>query len=113
MLALSVRQPWAWAIVAGHKNIENRSWSTTHRGPLLIHAGQTMSNEDLERIEEYADALGFKAPRPDALLRGGIIGAVDVVDVVKAHASPWFKGPEGWILQNARRLPFRPLQGQQ
>ena len=37
---LSVRQPWAWLIVAGLKDIENRTWKTDYRGRLLIHAGK-------------------------------------------------------------------------
>lgn len=36
--ALSVRQPWAWAIALGGKHVENRHWSTRHRGLLAIHA---------------------------------------------------------------------------
>jgi len=35
---LSICQPWAHAIVFMTKRIENRSWSTPYRGPLLIHA---------------------------------------------------------------------------
>ena len=35
---LVVRQPWAWLIVNGYKDIENRSWRTRYRGALLIHA---------------------------------------------------------------------------
>ena len=40
MKALSIRQPWASLIVAGIKDIENRSWVTNYRGKLLIHAAQ-------------------------------------------------------------------------
>jgi hypothetical protein len=40
MKILSVRQPWAALIVSGHKDIENRTWSTRYRGPVLIHASQ-------------------------------------------------------------------------
>jgi hypothetical protein len=36
--ALCVRQPWADLIVAGVKDVENRTWSTRHRGPLVIVA---------------------------------------------------------------------------
>jgi hypothetical protein len=36
--AISVRQPWAWAIARGHKTLSNQSVSTVYRGPLLIHA---------------------------------------------------------------------------
>ncbi len=42
MRALTIRQPWAWAITCGLKRVENRTWSTNYRGPLLIHAGKTV-----------------------------------------------------------------------
>ena len=38
--ALSIQQPWAWLIVNGHKDIENRDWRTNFRGPVAIHAGK-------------------------------------------------------------------------
>jgi ASCH domain len=42
MRALTIKQPWAWAIAEGFKPVENRTWRTTYRGgPLLIHAGKT------------------------------------------------------------------------
>ena len=37
MKAISIRQPWAWLIVHGYQDVENRTWSTKHRGPILIH----------------------------------------------------------------------------
>ncbi len=40
MLALSIRQPWAYLIASGIKTIENRSWPTKHRGPFIIHASK-------------------------------------------------------------------------
>jgi len=38
MKTLSIRQPFASLICRGIKTIENRSWDTTYRGKLLIHA---------------------------------------------------------------------------
>ena len=38
--ALSVRQPWAWALLYGGKTIENRTWPTRHRGRIWIHASE-------------------------------------------------------------------------
>ena len=38
--------------------------------------------------------------------RGGIVGVVHVVDCITAHSSPWFTGPWGWVLRDARPLPF-------
>jgi hypothetical protein len=38
--ALTIRPPWAWAVIYRGKDVENRRWRTTYRGPLLIHAGK-------------------------------------------------------------------------
>lgn len=41
MKVLTVKQPWAFLIVKGLKDVENRSWFTNYEGPLLIHASKT------------------------------------------------------------------------
>jgi hypothetical protein len=46
------------------------------------------------------------------LLRGGIIGSVNVVDCVRRSKSPWFVGPNGFVLRDPKPLPFVPLKGQ-
>jgi hypothetical protein len=92
MKTLSIQQPWAWAIIAGHKKVENRTWSTSYRGPLLIHAGQKLSIVNYDRLMDYAVAFGFTVPDPHDLVRGGIIGRVTLVDVVDDSEDPWFLG---------------------
>ena len=42
---LSIRQPHAWAIIMGAKDIENRSWKSNYCGRLYIHAGMSERNE--------------------------------------------------------------------
>jgi hypothetical protein len=107
MKALSIRQPWASLIVAGHKDVENRTWSTRYRGPLLIHAPQSFASITADEIERrFGIRLHF-----DQLPRGGIVGAVELVDVVTQSTSPWFEGPLGFVLRDARALPFRTLPG--
>jgi ASCH domain len=107
MKALSTRQPWAHLIVNGIKRIENRSWRTNYRGPMLIHAGIRWYDEPLEEIEErHAVTI------PRDLSLGGIVGAVDLVDVVERADDPFFCGPFGWVLANARPVRFRPMSGQ-
>lgn len=102
---LSVRQPWAWAIVKGHKRIENRAWPTKHRGPLLIHAAKTYSDRSLAR---FAD-LGFElAP---GLIQGAIIGSVTLTDCVRPcvarqnpELAPWVEDDDdawAFLLENA------------
>jgi hypothetical protein len=107
--ALSVRQPWAHLIVHGLKDIENRGWGTSHRGPLLIHAAQKFDVEAWRWIRSaYPDV-----PLPDrnSFELGGIIGRVNVVDVVRSSDSRWFFGPVGLVLQDAEVLPFVPGPG--
>lgn len=107
--ALSVRQPYAWLIVRGLKPIENRTWSTTYRGPLIIHASSKMHEHGIEEIERR---YGVKIDRNHMHL-GGIVGRVDLVDVVTAHSSAWFHGPFGWVCESPAPLPFRAASGKQ
>lgn len=105
MKALSIRQPWAWAILHAGKRIENRSRADgrapdlcRYIGPLLIHASKGCG------LAEYADAaiwmhqqhlatpIGWRldkqhsdTPKLQALStlpRGGIVGACTVVGYV-------------------------------
>jgi hypothetical protein len=100
MKALSIRQPWAWLIVNGHKPVENRSWPTKYTGKLLIHAGQRFEQKGVE----VAKRLGITLP--EHFDQGGIVGWVDVTGCVTQLDSPWFVGPYGFTLANAEVLPF-------
>lgn len=110
--ALSVRQPWAWLIVNGYKDVENRSWATKHRGPLLIHAGSSKANLGDETLQDYERQYGVKLPSPDRYELGGVVGLVDVVDCKLRSNSKWHaRDQTGWILANPRRLSFRACKG--
>ena len=106
MKALSVRQPFAWAIIYGGKDVENRSWATRYRGPVLVHAGMRWHDVTPAIL---ARRMGIRIP--DDLPRGGIVGLVEIVGCVEASASPWFQGPYGFVLAHPRSLPFRALPG--
>lgn len=112
MKALSIRQPWAFLVVHGPKDIENRNWQTRFRGRFLIHAAKGMTRDEYTYTERWCmDEFGLLLPRPEALQRGGIIGAADVVDCVNQSSSRWFSGPFGLQLSNVVPLPFRPFKG--
>lgn len=100
--ALTVRQPWAWAIVHGGKDVENRTWPTSYRGRLLIHAGQALEAEARAAVETRT---GRSVPAPDALVRGAVIGTVELVDCVQGFDSVWAE-PEHWhwVLRRPRAL---------
>ena len=120
-LALSIRQPWASLILFAGKDIENRNWSTTTRGPILIHAAKGMTKREYIEAMAFAqfatctlDPCRLDYLHPDNLPRGGIIGSVILADCARrgGAVSPWFQGPYGFVLRNPKPLDFIPLKGQ-
>ena len=108
MLVLSIRQPWAWLIVQGYKDVENRTWRTAFRGEFLVHAGYVFDEKGYDWVVKE---IGLVLPEKDTFDRGGIIGAVEIVDCVRNYSSPWFTGPYGFVLRKPRPLPFVPMRG--
>lgn len=106
MLALSIRQPWAWMILHAGKDIENRTWSTKVRGRVLIHAAKGCTRDEFDAAIRFAHgAVGLAQEADDkpglhdcdfqTLNRGGIVGSVEIVDCVQQTDSPWFMGSYG------------------
>lgn len=125
VLALSVRRWWAWSIFelpdALWKCVENRDWFTEYRGPVLIHSSKTGTN--IEYNEAVFSILGethelgrnelIRIPTKSEMPSGGIVGAVDIVDVIKGHA-PWRnRANYGFVLANRRKCQFVPCRGQE
>lgn len=109
MKALSIMQPWAWLIVNGHKSVENRTWNTGYRGPLLIHAGKKLDREGWHWVRQTFPNLRL----PERFDMGGIVGRALLERVVtELPGDPWFFGPYGFLLRNVIPLPFRPCKGQ-
>lgn len=120
--AISIRQPWAWAIVNAGKDIENRNWSTKFRGPVCIHAAKGMTNREWDEAMDFIDkafpvplASQFgrrrSASGSDDAKRGGIIGVANLVDCVTSSESPWFFGPFGFVLRDVQPINFLPVKG--
>lgn len=115
VMCLSIRQPWAWLIVQGHKPVENRTWGTSFRGLILIHAGKGMTRDEYNDARDFLNDMRLptiKLPALDELERGGIVGTARLVNCVYHHDSPWFGGPVGWVLEDAKPVPFVPCVGQ-
>lgn len=123
MKAISIRQPWAWAILNAGKDIENREWGARYPAlrearylcgrRIALHASLGMTRR------EYAEGLfAINQIRPDLVVPlqavmpiGGIVGTALLVDVVRVHPSPWFFGSIGLVLAEARPVPFWPIKG--
>ena len=101
MKALSIKQPWVWAILHAGKDIENRSWPTNFRGRVVIHAGK---NADPDGYKFLAD-LGIEVPVN--LPTGAFLGEVEITNclpVGTGYANQdqncWAFGPYCFVLAN-------------
>lgn len=114
MIALSIRQPWAWLILNAGKDVENRQWPTRFRGRFLIHASKGMTRDEYENGAMTLEEIDSRIVLPPfaALERGGIVGSATLTDCVTKSSSPWFFGDYGFELRDVIPLPFRPYKGQ-
>lgn len=119
MKALSLSQPWATLVVLGAKRYETRSWRTSHRGPLVVHASS--------RFPEELRALCQREPFRRILRQAGIgswfdlplgalLGTVEVSNCQAVEALPALDGMQralgdyrngrwAWLLENAQSWP--------
>lgn len=99
------------------KDIENRSWRRPNpalkfRGEFALHAAKGMTRDEYECAADFMADLGITAPRPAELQRGGIVGVVTLVDIVRDSDSPWYMGGCGLLLANPRPIEFIPCVGE-
>ena len=130
MKALSIRQPYAGLIMAGIKNIENRSWTTKFRGTLAICATQKPEGEDgWIEDKELCEELGLPWPEKLCAINGACIGIVQMTGLVwedpdtgkfctdhptltRVQAKDWYNGSEfGFILERPQVITPIPLSG--
>jgi hypothetical protein len=126
-VALSVRQPWAWLIIRPDmvgddvrasalargliKDIENRDWATSFRGPVLIHAGKKYGKQEKEDTRRVLESTGIAVPDESELRFGGIIGGAVISGCAINSNSRWFVGRYGFVLEQQTALPFRAVAG--
>ena len=115
---ISIRQPWAWLILHGGKDIENRSWNTKVRGLVLIHAAKGFTSAEYDDAVSYVDTdvdsdLAERIPSPSEIKLGGIVGAAILSSVAQpgTDAGPWHTGEWGFVLARPTVLPFRSYKG--
>ncbi len=109
MKALSIQQPWAWLIVNGHKDVENRTWHNRLRGRIWIHASKKFDNEGYIWVAQNFPDIPL--PAKGSFERGGMVGQATITGCVTYSRSPWFAGDFGFVLEDATPLPFTPYKG--
>jgi activating signal cointegrator 1 len=88
MKTLSLSQPWATLVVLGIKRLETRSWQTSYRGPLVIHASKKLPGaaHALCRREPVLSLLrnaGIDSSL--SLPLGAVVGVVELLDCVRVE----------------------------
>lgn len=103
MRVLSIRQPWAFLICAGERTVETRTWSTSYRGLVAIHAPLYRGG---------INAIEFSVPTDNVFAFGRIIGVAELYDVLPCegvHAAKVRKALNCLQFRNAR-LFNRPVR---
>jgi hypothetical protein len=102
MKCLSIRQPWAWLVCVGAKQVENRSWNTTYRGVIAIHAGG-----NTKAVDQLIKLTSLDTPTASDLFAfGAIIGTAEIYDARPFDQAmsdqPWAEGPYCIFLRNTQ-----------
>jgi len=111
--SLTLRQPWAWSVVAAGKRTENRSRATTYRGPIAIHAGLRVDDIALQTFPAVVAAVrAWREEHPGQRLvlpSGAIVGVARLASVHEATADccrPWGERLiYHWVLEDVVPLP--------
>lgn len=117
MKALSIRQPWAWLLAHGFKDVENRSWATRFRGVFRIHAGLVFDKAGYQWVKLNFPEIAM--PEIAVFERGGFVGQATLVDCVSPGGggrdgrfhSPWYFHQFGFVVSNASPMAFERAKG--
>lgn len=115
MKTLTVKQPWAYLLCSGLKNIENRTWKTNYRGTILIHSSakgidfkDPKSLFTDEQWNAIPKGIQEKMITMEVIDDGSIIGSVELGDCVQNHPSVWAeKGVWNWVVKNQKIFDSR------
>ncbi len=126
---LSVRQPWAWLICEGLKDVENRNWKTNYRGTLYIHAGklfdwdalvwQSYSMDKYTAVQKFRRHFGINFDKSRFRITehedefGAIVGRVDLIDCGRSQ-SVWAQQDVKyhWTVRHGQHIVPIPMRGQ-
>ena len=124
MRALSIIQPWGTLILDGIKTIETRTWSTKHRGDLLICAGKKYDadfDDDTRTIHNRVfKAKNYKPKYFNEHAQGVALCVVELIHVRQYGLSEFdlYQGlisnkieRYAWIITNVRPVKQVPIKG--
>ena len=113
LVGLTMIQPMGWAIIAGHKPVENRDWRIPDRllrQPICLHGGLKYKKAWDHQIRQLLGLIGLPPQAHDT----GILGVVsfdrctDIKTTPPGDAAldcPWFGGRYGWWVAKVLAFP--------
>lgn len=113
MKAITMKEPWASMIAHGFKKMETRSWATSYRGKIAIHAGKGKPDKAwMDNVPEMMEMVGDIHP-------GCVIAIADLVDCIPItdnlieevkrsrceYISGFYSaGRFAWVLENVKQI---------
>ena len=79
MKVITIKQPFASLIAEGYKEYEFRSWKSSYRGELYIHAGLGIDKEAMKRFEY----LNLEYPKGQIIAKCKMTDCVLIDDTMK------------------------------
>lgn len=113
---LTIREPWAWLIGCGYKEVENRPWCSTSCGRTLIHAApQRVSDDSYEHAVALAESFGIIIPDREWFepRLGTIVAVASLSKMMHSSSSSWFCGPYAWGIEWAWPVISPKVRGKQ
>jgi hypothetical protein len=115
MKAISVWNPWAWALVAGHKTVENRDWKLPRAfigERVLVHCGKRKPIlGDVDMVADWARMNGHTMPEWARRAVGGLVGSLvfeaDLTVVEVSRGPEWAFGERCWAVRPGSPVMFR------
>ena len=99
--ALSLKQPWAWLVCSGYKDVEFRHWLSKIKGRIYIHASKIFDYGGYVWLLQHPNLPGIdevvKQHIANGLNYGAIIGEVVIDDYFTIQQSSLFLPNNIWI----------------
>jgi hypothetical protein len=105
MRAITVKQPWAYSIFRGGKDVENRSQNLIASLPIELAIHVSRSRDPEARFPRGFTHLRDLPEANDVGVRGKIIGVVTLIAIAESHDSVWYQGGRyAYVFENPRLL---------
>lgn len=107
---LNVKQPWAWALVEGYKNVENRNHHLTIPLPTWVIIVASKSKPTHKALKDLRGRLKKGTKVPATFPLGSIVGLVRFVSSTDTHKSIWYNGGTDKAWEVGEALRFSPIE---